>query len=449
MSDQLRVKRLRSEGMDQRVTMNVMEDNKRYDWLTVINKQFIKLLFDYRVETKVYAKDSMDRFGDDLTEEVLQYLPIYWQTVRLECVSKQWRRLMYQKQSVLHLSGDNFINYNFTGYSMNEFLAAVVPDSDDSDDEELPKDWELKSLEKVLKKCPNITSVVIEWTEVPINSEVMSMIGQYCQHLKTLTFKESSIVKPKNLLPFFREYGHKLEEVYVDEGFDSEYNYKEGEEEVIKQFLKYCKNLKIIKMEEFFDIFDNFKQLFPKLEQIISHFNLCFEDVVKMITGKICQKQKTLKVSIYYETKEELKTRIEFIARFENLKQLRLRIDASEDLKDKEPIDESLSLIGQKCTKISQLDLSIDRSVPISDRFFDVISEFKAIHKLKVELHNKTVLSGSVESFKHCEQLYDIDITSSALKEDFFENIASFVPKLKTLSNQSQKSIFPFIYQVI
>ena len=147
-----------------------MEDNKRYYRLILINKIFNKLLFNNRVERKVYAKDSMDRFGDNLTEEVLQYLPLYYQTVRLECVSKQWRRLVYQKQSVLHLS-DDFINYNFTGYSNDESLAAVLPNSDDINDEELPKDWDLKSLETVLKKCPNITSVVIDWTEVPINSE--------------------------------------------------------------------------------------------------------------------------------------------------------------------------------------------------------------------------------------------------------------------------------------
>ena len=102
-------------------------------------------------------------------------------------------------------------------------------------------------------------------------------------------------------------------------------------------------------------------------------------------------------------------------------------------MKENEPIDESLSLIGQKCTKLSKLDLSIEEEVPISERFFDVISEFKAIQKLSVELYNNTVLSGSVECFKHCKQLYDIDITSPALTEDFFANMETFVPKLKTL----------------
>ena len=53
-------------------------------------------------ERKVYAKNTFERFGDDLAEEVLQYLTIT-DKVRLECVSKQWRRLVYNKQFVIEL----------------------------------------------------------------------------------------------------------------------------------------------------------------------------------------------------------------------------------------------------------------------------------------------------------------------------------------------------------
>ena len=51
---------------------------------------------------KVYAKDSFDRFGDDLTELMLSYL-ILEDKVRLECVSKQWRRLAFNQQLVIEM----------------------------------------------------------------------------------------------------------------------------------------------------------------------------------------------------------------------------------------------------------------------------------------------------------------------------------------------------------
>ena len=129
-------------------------------------------------------------------------------------------------------------------------------------------------------------------------------------------------------------------------------------------------------------------------------------------------------------TAEDLKTCIECIARFENLKELGLTITGSDIT---EPIDDCLSLIGQKCNKLLELDLSIKSSVPISDRFFDVFTHFKAIKKLKIELQDNIVLSGSVECFKHCKQLIELDITYPELREDFFTNIATFVPKLQSL----------------
>ena len=51
----------------------------------------------------VYPKNSFDRFGDDLTELIVSYL-CFEDKVRLECVSKQWRRLIYQKQIVIYLN---------------------------------------------------------------------------------------------------------------------------------------------------------------------------------------------------------------------------------------------------------------------------------------------------------------------------------------------------------
>ena len=86
-----------------------------------------------------------------------------------------------------------------------------------------------------------------------------------------------------------------------------------------------------------------------------------------------------------------------------------------------------------------KLDLHVNDSVPISDRFFDKVYEFKAIEKFRIDLKHNTVLSGSVECFKHCKQLNDIDIYYSELKEDFLTNIEAFVSKLKSLVIQTKQ----------
>ena len=82
-----------------------MNVNKRYYNLILIKNDFNNITFHNYSNTqmKVYAKNSFDRFGDDLTELILQYLT-FEDKVRLECVSKQWRRLVFNKQFVLDIN---------------------------------------------------------------------------------------------------------------------------------------------------------------------------------------------------------------------------------------------------------------------------------------------------------------------------------------------------------
>src|ERR1700728_3934119 len=46
---------------------------------------------------ETYSSSSFDRFGDDMCELVLSYLSLS-DKVRVECVSQQFRRCVYQKQ---------------------------------------------------------------------------------------------------------------------------------------------------------------------------------------------------------------------------------------------------------------------------------------------------------------------------------------------------------------
>ena len=124
----------------------------------------------------------------------------------------------------------------------------------------------------------------------------------------------------------------------------------------------------------------------------------------------------------YLNTAEELKTCFDFISRFENLKELKLTINDLEDIT--EPIDYCLSLIGQKCNKLLKLNLEIDYFVPISNRLLTIFTEFKAIKKLKIQLPLGKKVKGSIECFKHCKQLNDIDINYRKLREDLSANIA-------------------------
>ena len=268
-------------------------------------------------------------------------------------------------------------------------------------------------LESLLKKCPNITKVIMN-----TGIEYLSVIGQYCPRLKSLTNFNQEVKD----LPFFRMYGHKLEELrYLSSKC------------VVQEILEFCPNLKkvFIGSNGFYEfICTENKEFLPKLEEIEESIEIHKYKQIEILSDKYSKTIKRLNVELCCMPEEELKTCIECIARFENLKELKLKIDCMDI---EEPIDDCLSLIGQKCNKLLKLDLDIEEPVPISKRFFNIFSQFKAIKKLKIELYHNRVLSGSVECFKHCKQLKHLDINYPELREDFFANIASFVPKLQSL----------------
>ena len=368
-------------------------------------------MFDNRVGNKVYGKDSMDRFGDDLTELILSYL-WFEDKIRYECVSKQWQRCVFQKQFIFEI----------------DFCLDKSPNSLNK----LCFHFDKEVIVSVLKKCPNITKVKV--SDLNLKYDVLSLFGHYCPHIKSLLHNNKGIVY------FYRKNGHKLEELILLT------NRSNNE---IKNLLKFCPNLKIFYSNNISVLLNEDKEFLPKLEQISNYFEIIPEYVNKMqiLVNKYSKTIKRFDVRFSNISSEELKTCIDCISRFENLKSLALDF---RQMKIEEPIDDCLSLIGQKCNKLLKLDLRIHESIPISNRFFKIFSEFKAIKKLKIELLHNTVLSGSVESFKHCKQLNELDITYPKLKEDFFTNIQLFVPKLLLLRIETRERFSDsFIYSFL
>ena len=151
-----------------------------------------------------YEKDSMDRFGDDLTQEVLQYLSLS-DKLRLECVSKQWKNAMiavFRKEFVIEL---NTVNPKTKHNSLNEFfMFYMFRQSDDRLYEQ--------RLESVLKKCPNITTVRLGMN---VLSEMLSLFGRYCPKLKSLSYPCNAQHNVDKVLSFFSQYGRQLEELVV------------------------------------------------------------------------------------------------------------------------------------------------------------------------------------------------------------------------------------------
>ena len=362
------------------------------------------------VAMEVYPKNSFDRFGDDLTELIVSYL-WFEDKVRLECVSKQWRRLVFNKQTELDIDKEE------TKHSLRRLIRSIGTFETSID---------RQSLESVLKKCPNITKVKLLWLN---DSSVLSLIGQYCSRINSLTIEIFELFESLDdtTIEFFRMNGHKLEELILFDDDFNEDNFKNIEKG--EKFLKFCPN--ITKLQVNPNILDQGIEFLSNLNYIKTQLFWENWKIIQILLDKYSKTLKTLCLWILGMTVKDLKQCIEFISGFENLQSLKLEFIADYI---PESVEDCLSLIGQKCNKLLKLDLDFEDYCGITDRFFDTFSEFKYIEVLKINLSTNTSVKGSIESLKKCKQLKHLDIHYSELKEDFFANIGSFIPKLQTLN---------------
>ena len=122
-------------------------------------------LNENRVESKEdnYRRDSFDdRFCDDLSEVMLQFLSLE-DKLKLEGVSKQFQRTVLKKHYELTIETKYITKRKLEKqykYLLNENLFI-----------------DLKSLEVLLKKCPNITSIELRAVHAGIDyNEVFRLI---------------------------------------------------------------------------------------------------------------------------------------------------------------------------------------------------------------------------------------------------------------------------------
>ena len=104
-------------------------------------------------------------------------------------------------------------------------------------------------------------------------NNVLSLIGQYCPHVKSLTFDNYSARD----VDFYRMYGHKLEELILYDSMKKS-----------KEFLKFSPNLKSIFIVTISFLLIEDKEFLPKLEHILNNLDIRPEKVqyLKIMSDK-------------------------------------------------------------------------------------------------------------------------------------------------------------------
>ena len=386
---------------------------------------------------KVYEKNSFDRLGDDLTELILQYMT-FEDKVRLECVSKQWRRLIYNKQIEINIWASKI---SLNSGQNNSFDKLVIPLLETDDWEVIVNPYVIEIL---LKKCPNISRVHLPYISIVRSDKELDVLNKYCRRITKLYVPYNERV----LLECVTKHKKWLEELVITNRF----HLNLVEHIRMINLVKMCPNIKNINIKlehDFPEMFDGSNTLM-KLEVIgIVFINWHQSNRLELLVNKYGTSLKGLKIVYKRLSSDELKTCFAHISRFESLQSLKLLFNSCHI---KNPIENSLKLLANKCTKLRELHIKTlsDYTSVTFNRIFYAFTDFRSLDRLVVDFEDlKNKLEGNVKCLKHCTRLKHFSITHSELTQDFFASIQTSLPNLRYLDINSKQitgqSVKPFI----
>ena len=119
----------------------------------------------YEIKEDIYRRDSFDdRFCDDLSEVILQFLPLK-DKLRLECVSKQFQRTVFQKLYELNLDDSELLVVPILDTLAKKFQRLDCIQKLESISIALI-DLDLRQLLPALKAFPALKRLKL-WTDIP------------------------------------------------------------------------------------------------------------------------------------------------------------------------------------------------------------------------------------------------------------------------------------------
>jgi hypothetical protein len=197
-------------------------------------------------------RDSFsDRICDDLCEVLLSYLS-FEDKIRFECVSKQWRKLIFNKQYIIKI-------YRYPIQKKNIFKALWNE----------RHEFNVKAFESVLKKCKFVNDINF-WNNDnnDITYEIiLKLIIKYCYYLKSITLC-FGLINDKLIEKFGLKFGQKLSHIlyYGCSGVQQDIHIHK-----FKKLLRLCPNLVEINCDLSYFVDEN-ELLVPKLSKIETRF---------------------------------------------------------------------------------------------------------------------------------------------------------------------------------
>ena len=368
------------------------------------------------------SKSSFERFGDDLIELLLSYIA-FEDCFHYKCVSKQWKRLVFNKQNKLTICMRSKISF---------FL-------------QLNDELNLRSIEQILDNCANIKSLEIRRDlvlQVNLN-KLFELIIKKCNYLSEIEFYSVDYLDMSTIEIFFTKFGANLKTILLFLHIDvSDVNWLK-----YQTILRLCTNVtKLSFNRELKNIIrcDTDDMIFEKLKSFTLWYGAnddksllsllfkpnnnaysCFECIKFIVKPDVTENG----LNILFKSLANHMT---------YLKRLSIRVDYI--INKKIPLVLLLEEFGgnchNKCKYLKEFELVLGESTLITTKLLDSINGLINLKRLSLELRAiddrfKPFLMS--ESLNKLTNLAHLKVKSIKNFDRFFQSIDDYLPKLQTI----------------
>ncbi|CAG2100603.1 unnamed protein product, partial [Medioppia subpectinata] len=339
-------------------------------------------------QRRIYAKNSFDRFGDDLCGLILSYL-LFDERFGCECVSKQFQRTVFE--SVVHITiDDNYVNTR----ANIQMLAAIVR-----------KCSHIHTID-----CRKITNRYTK--QLP---EALAIFRDNCPHLRHIYCDLNKYTD--QLMP---EFGLMVTRIgWIENRND--------------QRLSQCHRLSQLQVNDISKVFSTGELLAKNLQRFEFSYNSGDNRQLlsPFVTGN--QSLRSVKLDVCnYESHESLTEVTEQLSRLPQLRDLALDLTLNYGPNS---LDVFLRPIGQKCPQLKRLGLKLEskNTIRLYNHSMDSLGCYRRLKHLDL-----TIISAIFEQFldplKLCHRLTHLSLNSSQINDNLFVNCDKHWPRLQCLS---------------
>ncbi|CAG2102292.1 unnamed protein product [Medioppia subpectinata] len=355
---------------------------------------------DIRRQPQIYAKNSMDRFGDDLYEVLLSYLPLE-DRFQCECVSKQFQRTVFVSVVDITLS-DRFIQR-----LLNEKRSVV------------------QMLATFAIKCPNIQTIDCRGITKDYEKrvpEVLGILRDYCRRLRDISCNFGA--NSRQMMATFGPLVTRIDDIHCD-----------GDSKA----LTHCHRLSQLKIHSFHGIFDTLYNIscvknIRKFE-LISQMYLDYRLLSPFVAANQSIESLTVESS-YFEDEESVREMYRQLSRLTQLRELTLELRLGyRDGQNPAVLTDSLRIIGVNCKQLKRLALKLSAfSIPPSLHVLslDSLIVFRRLKWLRLEIY-AAIDDHFLEPLRHCKRLTQLELKLRKMTPKVVTDLHQYCPRLHYL----------------